>query len=112
MQPDPVLAAIVSTAPVSFTPDQMQAILAMSASVQAGQPGMGAPLLAVATLAVVTMAAIPQFTFVPANSITLGTSLLNMFPSINRSVLLKVTQHEFKPSNLYKLDPWHKDCTA
>ncbi|KAI0770124.1 hypothetical protein C8Q74DRAFT_1202393 [Fomes fomentarius] len=84
----------------------------MFASVQTGQPVAGAPLPAVATPVVVTAAAFLQFTFAPANPVALGTSLLVMFPSIDRSVLLKVAWHEFKPSDLYKLDPRHKDRAA
>ncbi|EJF57718.1 hypothetical protein DICSQDRAFT_11976, partial [Dichomitus squalens LYAD-421 SS1] len=36
-------------------------------------------------------------------------SLLDLFPSIEGSVLLEIARHEFRPGDLYKLDLRHKD---
>ncbi|TBU48271.1 hypothetical protein BD309DRAFT_950041 [Dichomitus squalens] len=108
--PDPVAAALNATAPqVSFSPDQLQAIVQTLATLYQGQQGAAAPAPPTATPAVVTAAAFPQFVFAPANPAPAGKSLLDLFPSIEGSVLLEIARHEFRPGDLYKLDPRHKD---
>ncbi|KAI0779410.1 hypothetical protein C8Q74DRAFT_1175080, partial [Fomes fomentarius] len=36
-------------------------------------------------------------------------SLLDLFPTIEGSVLLEIARHDFKPGDLYKLDTRHKE---
>ena len=74
-----------------------------------GQQGAAPSIPPAAAPAVVSAAAFPQFTFAPANPVPAGTSLLDLFPSIEGSVLLEIARHEFRPGDLYKLDPRHKD---
>ncbi|TBU48087.1 hypothetical protein BD309DRAFT_987623 [Dichomitus squalens] len=78
-------------------------------STTTGNTRAAAPATPTATPAVVTAAAFPQFVFAPANPAPAGKSLLDLFPSIEGSVLLEIARHEFRPGDLYKLDPRHKD---
>ncbi|TBU24394.1 hypothetical protein BD311DRAFT_810040 [Dichomitus squalens] len=100
--PDPVAAALNATAPqVSFSPDQLQAIMQTLATLYQGQQGAAAPTPPTATPAVITAAAFPQFVFAPANLAPAGKSLLDLFPSIEGSVLLEIARHKFRPGDLY-----------
>ena len=47
----------------------------------------------------------PPFVAGPTTELPLGTSLLDSFPQIETSAILEITQHEFKPMDLFKLDP-------
>ncbi|TBU49441.1 hypothetical protein BD309DRAFT_986421 [Dichomitus squalens] len=71
--------------------------------------GANTPSLPAAAPAAVTAAAFPPFTFAPANPAPAGKSLLDLFPSIEGTVLLEIARHEFRPGDLYKLDLRHKD---
>ncbi|KAI9001308.1 hypothetical protein BD414DRAFT_405376, partial [Trametes punicea] len=60
----------------------------------------------------ITSAAFPQFV-PPANIPSpTGTSLIKLFPHIEASVLLEIARHEFKPSDLSKLDSKYRDRAA
>ena len=61
--------------------------------------------------ALVGVAAFPQFMFMATQLSQAGTSLLDLFPTIEGSVLLEIASHVFKPGNLSKLDPCYKDCS-
>lgn len=104
--------AAVSNQP-SFTQDQVQVLLQSALAAffsrqnTAAQPAPAAP-----AAAPVTAAAFPAFTFAPSAAPPAGASLLDLFPSIDGTVLLDIARHEFKPGDLYKLDTRHKDRAA
>ncbi|KAH9926274.1 uncharacterized protein BXZ73DRAFT_90948 [Epithele typhae] len=58
----------------------------------------------------ITAASFPSFV-PPATSTTnsAGTSLLDLFPNVEASVLLDIARHEFKPMDLSKLDSRYRD---
>jgi len=44
-----------------------------------------------------------------SSATTLGASLLDPFPNVEAGVLLEIASHEFKPSDLFKLDSKYRD---
>ena len=51
----------------------------------------------------------PPFVVVPTTVLSLGTSLFDRFPQVEAGTILEVTQHNFKPMDLFKLDPAMQD---
>ncbi|KAI0749106.1 hypothetical protein C8Q74DRAFT_1222744 [Fomes fomentarius] len=86
----------------NFTADQVQLLLQSFAAVL-GSQNNGRQL---------PTAAFPAFTFMPLSVPPAGASLLDLFPTIDSSVLLEITRHEFKPGDLYKLDTRHNEHTS
>ncbi|KAL7278212.1 hypothetical protein ACG7TL_008187 [Trametes sanguinea] len=60
----------------------------------------------------ITSSSFPQFV-PPTNAPSpAGTSLIKLFPHVEASVLLEIARHEFKPSDLSKLDSKYRDRNA
>ena len=59
--------------------------------------------------AVASSTTLPPFVATPTTELSLGTSLLDSFPQIETSTILEITRHEFKPMDLFKLDPAAQD---
>jgi hypothetical protein len=64
---------------------------------------------AVAQLTIVVLAmestTPPPFVTVLNMALPLGTSLFDRFPQVEAAIILEITQHDFKPMDLLKLDP-------
>ncbi len=83
----------------NFTVDQVQLLLQSFAAALSGQNNGGQ----------LPAAAFPAFTFAPPSAPPAGASLLDLFPTIDGSVLPEIVRHEFKPGDLCKLDTRHKE---
>lgn len=51
----------------------------------------------------------PPFVAASTAVLPLGMSLFDYFPQVEASTILEITQHEFKPVDLFKLDPAAQD---
>jgi hypothetical protein len=47
----------------------------------------------------------PPFVAAPNAALSLGMSIFDCFPLVEAATILKITQHKFKPMDLFKLDP-------
>ena len=54
-------------------------------------------------------ATLPPFIAVPTTVLPLGMSLFDHFPQVEAGTILEITQHNFKPMDLFKLDPAAQD---
>jgi hypothetical protein len=53
----------------------------------------------------------PLFVAAPNAALPLSTSIFDCFPLVEAATILEITQHEFKPMDLLKLDPAAQDKT-
>jgi hypothetical protein len=51
----------------------------------------------------------PPFVAAPTAALPLGTSIFDRFPLVDAATILEITQHDFKPMDLFKLDPAAQD---
>ena len=104
--PSGVLPSVTGTPDPAgmFTPAQLAFILQnMPAAMPPTQPAPpGGPSSSITPLS------FPRFTLLPSAAAP-GVSLLDLFPNVEASVLLEIASHEFKPSDLYKLDSKYRD---
>jgi hypothetical protein len=88
-----------------FTPAQLAFILK---NMPAAMPPAHTSLAPPGPSSSITPLSFPRFTQL-ASAVAPGASLLDLFPNVEASVLLEIASHEFKPSDLYKLDSKYRD---
>ena len=84
-----------------------RAISAANATSSSGNQAATQPTSVATTL--VDSTTPPPFVAAPTTEFPLGTSLFDSFPQIEASAILEITRHEFKPMDLFKLDPAAQD---
>lgn len=97
----------------ALSPDVLESLglLARAFSAAAAVSALGTQTVAQPgfTAATAVSSAPPPFVAAPAAVLPPGTSLFDRFPQVEASTILEITRHEFKPMDLFKLDPASQD---
>lgn len=80
----------------------MRAITAAGVVSSSGTQAIGQPSVAASAAEFATP---PPFVAASATVLPLGTSLFDRFPQVEESTILEIIRHDFKPMDLFKLDP-------
>lgn len=89
---------------MTFSAEQMLALFQLMQQ----NAGHGPPAVPAVPATAVTAQSFPAFV-APAPVAHTGKSLLDWFPTTEGSMLLNIAKHDFKPSDLYKLDSKFRD---
>jgi hypothetical protein len=96
---------------ITMSADFLESLLtrAISAATATSSSGNQAATQPSIVTAVANSTTPPPFVAAPTTEPPLGTSLFDSFPQIEASAILEIMRHEFKPMDLFKLDPAAQD---
>lgn len=102
-----LLTRAISAANANSSSGNLESLLtrAISAANASSSSGNQAATQPSAATVVADSTTPPPFIAAPTTDLPPGTSLFDSFPQIESSAILEITRHEFKPMDLFKLDP-------
>jgi len=111
MQPSAPIIQPAAAQTITMSADFLESLLtrAISAANTTSSGNQAAAQPSFVTAMASSSTTLPPFVAAPTTELSLGTSLLDSFPQIETSAILEITRHEFKPMDLFKLDPAAQD---